>query len=345
MPPTTVLRPTYNQVTKQNLTSLQPIIIQLLKQADFLALDAEFTGLGPKAAATRASDIQERYKNMCRLAGTHALVAFGLSIFIRTSPSPAKATDSTRAMDLDNDSKEEQKEKLHSNEKISYREDYMVSPNSMIFLAENGLDLNQWVQEGIPYKAGDRLKNDGGRGNPNGIMRSIFKRIMSRGVPVVVHNGFLDIVFLYHSFYADLPASLQTFVADMSDMFPGGLYDTKYGSDYITRERSSFLAYLYRKYQRFDLRAAEQHRNQLSISKSESIDHDPMDGTQNNESNFQSEPSQSTTPAVSSDPEPTLYSSFDVQPQLVLPAMPDLDPPVDNSVAGSTGIKICEDYA
>lgn len=33
----------------------------------------------------------------------------------------------------------------------------MVSPNSMLFLAENGLDLNQWIMEGIPYTGGDRL--------------------------------------------------------------------------------------------------------------------------------------------------------------------------------------------
>lgn len=32
----------------------------------------------------------------------------------------------------------------------------MVSPNSMVFLAENGLDLNQWVLEGIPYSGGNR---------------------------------------------------------------------------------------------------------------------------------------------------------------------------------------------
>jgi len=59
------------------------------------------------------------------------------------------------------------------------------------------------------------------------------------------------------SFYADLPPKLSTFVADLSDMFEGGVFDTKYISDYITRERSSFLAYLFRKYERADTRAKE----------------------------------------------------------------------------------------
>ncbi|KAF9186163.1 Target of EGR1, member 1 (Nuclear) [Haplosporangium sp. Z 11] len=230
--------PTYNQVTKHNLAQLQPMIVQLLKQAAFIALDAEFTGLGAKVELTRARDIQERYQHLCALAKSHALVAFGLSIFIRTTA--ADSTEKDQDVDMD-------------------KRDYMVSPKSMLFLAENGLDLNQWIMEGIPYLGGDRLTNEGGRGNPNGIMRSIFKRIMTRQVPVVVHNGFLDLIFLYHSFYADLPPKLSTFVADLSDMFPAGIYDTKFISDYITRERSSFLAYLFRKYERDDTRAKKEH--------------------------------------------------------------------------------------
>ncbi|GJJ70732.1 target of EGR1 protein 1 [Entomortierella parvispora] len=243
--------PTYNQVTKHNLAAMQPMIVQLLKQATFLALDAEFTGLGSNPQTTRAKDIQERYQHLCGLAKSHAMVAFGLSIFIRVEPSSAQGQSE------DTDSRK-RAYKIHNfNFSMLSENDYMVSPNSMVFLAENGLDLNQWVLEGIPYSGGSRETNDGGRGNPNGIMRSIFKRIMSRRVPVVVHNGFLDLIFLYHSFYADLPPKLSTFVADLSDMFEGGIFDTKYISDYVTRERSSFLAYLFRKYERADIRAKE----------------------------------------------------------------------------------------
>ena len=54
-------------------------------------------------------------------------------------------------------------------------------------------------------------------------------------------------IYLYHSFYADLPDKLNTFVADLSEMFLGGIIDTKYIADFVTREKSSFLAYLFRK--------------------------------------------------------------------------------------------------
>lgn len=47
--------------------------------------------------------------------------------------------------------------------------------------------------------------------------------------------------------YADLPATLQTFTADMHSLCSGGLVDTKYIADYHTREKASFLEYIFRK--------------------------------------------------------------------------------------------------
>ena len=79
-------------------------------------------------------------------------------------------------------------------------------------------------------------------------MRSIFLHILERKVPIALHNGLLDLLFVYHSFYAHLPRELSTFTSDLSEMFPCGLYDTKYIADFQTREKASFLAYLFRKW-------------------------------------------------------------------------------------------------
>jgi hypothetical protein len=64
----------------------------------------------------------------------------------------------------------------------------------------------------------------------------------------------MDLMYLYYSLYTELPSNLQVFSADLSDMFPGGIYDTKYVSDYISKEPVSFLSYLFKKYEREEKR-------------------------------------------------------------------------------------------
>lgn len=103
-------------------------------------------------------------------------------------------------------------------------------------------------------------------------MRNLFSHLLyvsrTRCVPIVIHNGLLDLMFLYHAFHADLPSELPAFTADLSEMFPGGIYDTKYVADYVTREHSSFLAYLFRKYEREQAR-----RNHNAISHNDIDEH------------------------------------------------------------------------
>ena len=64
---------------------------------------------------------------------------------------------------------------------------------------------------------------------------------------MVVHNGWVDLLFLYQSFYSSLPASHNTFTADLSQMCQGGLYDTKAIANYQLGEEASFLEYIFRK--------------------------------------------------------------------------------------------------
>ena len=64
---------------------------------------------------------------------------------------------------------------------------------------------------------------------------------------LIVHNGLVDLMFLYNSFCTLLPASLAVFLADLTELLPGGVYDTKVVAEYQLRETASYLEYLFKK--------------------------------------------------------------------------------------------------
>ena len=51
---------------------------------------------------------------------------------------------------------------------------------------------------------------------------------------------------MYQNLYAQLPVTLESFIADLSDIFPNGIYDTKFMADYVCRIPSSFLEFVFK---------------------------------------------------------------------------------------------------
>ncbi|KAJ2228275.1 hypothetical protein H4R99_007047 [Coemansia sp. RSA 1722] len=237
----------YNDVTRANIEPLFPSIKERISKARFIAIDTEFTGLvlsDPTSVlkfntaewVTRAIDMETKYKAMCNVVRTHALVSMGISTYSRRHMRPG-------SYNVNN-----------FNFTLQQQNSHLVNSASLGFLAENGYDLNKQAVSGIRYFSGPNPKPPLVRTkeiNEEGWMiRQLFLEIVRTRVPLVVHNGLYDLLYIYQSFFGPLPDTYTSFVHDLSEMFPGGIYDTKYIVEMNEPESASFLAYLYHKHER-----------------------------------------------------------------------------------------------
>ena len=228
-------------VTKTNFSSLEPTIRSAIENCDFIALDCELSGLGDRKQLN-ATSIEERFSNSSVVAKTRSIIALGLSTFKEEPNSKDKNNFPSKRFQVQT-----------YNIVVLCSEDYIVEPGSVKFLVEHGFNFNQQYSEGVPYYRGNNKEDSSVEDNR---LRNLFAEIIRNKKQVVFHNGFVDIVFLYQNFYAQLPQTLSTFLADLYEMFPSGIYDTKYISDYICRTSSSFLEFVFKKLLKINVQRA-----------------------------------------------------------------------------------------
>ncbi|RNA29518.1 target of EGR1 1 [Brachionus plicatilis] len=199
-----------------------------LKDCTFISLDLEMSGLGKREELNDQS-IDERYKNIRKAASSYSIFSFGISCFkICSFESDNRVIVKNKSFDL----------------ALLCSDHFMVDPESIQFLIFNKHDIALNFTKGIKYYRGnDRYQDQNYRQYP----RELFSLISNAKKPIVLHNGLIDLIFMYQNFYANAPENLMKFLADLSELFQSGIYDTKFISEFYGRYNSTYLEYLYYK--------------------------------------------------------------------------------------------------
>ncbi|VDM38241.1 unnamed protein product [Toxocara canis] len=242
------------EVNSENLDSIWPYLLVCIKNSSFISLDLELSGLGIQKGWS-AQSVEDRYRVICDSAKSRAVLSVGVSTFQLLK---RKETDKKKRIKY--------KCQVFNILALSAAP-FTVEPDGLQFLAQHNFDFNRLINLGVPYGRNAARKN--GKAKQD-VLTVLWGEILSACVPITLHNGIIDLAFIYQHFYSDLPEKLDEFLANICDWFTldesgtPGLFDSKYLAECSAYMKASYLEYVFRN-QRDNATEASSARAYISL--------------------------------------------------------------------------------
>lgn len=218
--------------SSESITTRLAKVCEDIKGSIFVCVDFEMGGI--KTSRRNYDDVQSYFEAAKQVANKYALLQMGITI--------AKL-DLKESVNFNNDVWESSTNGKFpftlSNHQFYLRnssKEMVFDNNTIDFLILHHFDLGEWSKEALNCLTLSELhmarRNSPLAKNIHTIhkegLQNLVKAIVDEGIPLVVHNGFMDIMFLYTNFIGSFPDTFEDFRTIITGLFDGGIYDTKF---------------------------------------------------------------------------------------------------------------------
>ncbi|KAI8092212.1 ribonuclease H-like domain-containing protein [Gilbertella persicaria] len=129
------------EVLRSNFEEKLPVIEQAMLEADFIAIDTEFTGLTtPDIQFQNIDDIETRYSKLKSCVQEFTIIQYGVCAFKRNPETGDFMAKPFNFYIFGADTNE-----------VYSRRIFSATPSSLSFLRSNKFDFNKLIEEGIPF--------------------------------------------------------------------------------------------------------------------------------------------------------------------------------------------------
>ncbi|KAG1169818.1 hypothetical protein G6F70_008105 [Rhizopus microsporus] len=129
------------EILKSDFEQKLPFIKKAILEADFIAIDCEFTGLTPPHInINNTDDLAQRYSKIRSSVEEFTIVQYGVCTFKRDKETGDFIARPFNFYIFGNDPDNMQSRRVFS-----------VDASSLAFLHSNNFDFNKWIKEGIPF--------------------------------------------------------------------------------------------------------------------------------------------------------------------------------------------------